>query len=64
MLGVELTINELFEEATVAGMARVVTRSRAAPGSQGDALAEKLALVESMSDQEVKQMLAELEVEA
>jgi acyl carrier protein len=59
-LGVEIPINELFEDATVAAVARAVEKARGKPADD-PALAAQLALVESLSDDQVRRMLAELE---
>jgi phthiocerol/phenolphthiocerol synthesis type-I polyketide synthase E len=60
-LGVELPVGELFEEATVEAVAtRVDAKRREKQASEG-ALLEQLALVENLSDDEVRRMLEELE---
>jgi acyl carrier protein len=56
-LAVDLAVDELFEDPTVAGLARKV---EAALQDQ-EALRETLDMVEGLSDEEVEQMLAELE---
>jgi NAD(P)-dependent dehydrogenase (short-subunit alcohol dehydrogenase family)/acyl carrier protein len=61
VLNVDLPINELFQEATVAGVARAVARARSEGRATGEELADTLSMVESMTDEEVRLMLAELE---
>lgn len=66
-LGVELVVNDLFEQATVASLARKVEalRSTAAEPAQAGAgseeMAEVLAMVEGLSDDEVSRLLAEMD---
>jgi acyl carrier protein len=63
-LDVEIPVNELFKEPTVAGAARAVEGARQNAATAPDALADALAKVEAMSDEEVRRMLAELEAGA
>ncbi|MEJ2206779.1 MAG: SDR family oxidoreductase [Gemmatimonadota bacterium] len=60
-LDVEVPINELFQDPTVAGVARAVGAARSGATSSDEGLADTLAMVESMSDEEVRRMLAKLE---
>lgn len=64
-LGVEIPVNELFEEATVASLARKVEDVRAGGGELGAAAPEEvsdvLAMIEGLSDEEVERMLAEMD---
>lgn len=60
-MDVEIQMNELFMDPTVAGVAGAVARARSAAGSTAQAFADKLELVESLSDEDVSRMLAELE---
>jgi acyl carrier protein len=59
-LGIEVPINELFGEPTIAGLASRI-EALGAPGKAGhDAVESTLSMVENLSDEDVKRMLAEL----
>jgi acyl transferase domain-containing protein/acyl carrier protein len=60
-LGVDLQVNELFDEPTIAGLAQRIAGMQQA-GRNGAAEVEStLALIENLSDADVRRMLAELE---
>jgi NAD(P)-dependent dehydrogenase (short-subunit alcohol dehydrogenase family)/acyl carrier protein len=68
-LGVDISVNDLFEEATIASLARKVEAVRATAGGAGAIgagqeereIAAVLAMVEGLSDEEVNRMLSELD---
>lgn len=62
-LQVDLQMNELFLDPTIQGVATAIRRSGGAAFGHSDAFVENLDLVESLSDEEVKRMLAELETQ-
>lgn len=55
--GVELSAHDLFGAPTVSGLADVITRRRPPAGSDEERLKETLALVEGLSDEQVRAML-------
>ncbi|WP_437627963.1 SDR family oxidoreductase [Sorangium sp. So ce1151] len=59
-VGLEVPINELFDEPTIAGLAARIERRPREARSSPDAVEATLSLVENLSDDEVKRMLAEL----
>jgi NAD(P)-dependent dehydrogenase (short-subunit alcohol dehydrogenase family)/acyl carrier protein len=59
-LGVDIPINELFDEPTIAALAVRIEKARRAGGEAQRAVEATLAMVEGLSDEEVKRMLAEL----
>ncbi len=60
-LGVELQVNELFDEPTIAGLARRVAAAQEAGRQELAGVESTLALIENLSDADVQRMLAELE---
>lgn len=60
-LGVDLQVNELFDEPTIAGLALRVAAAQEAGRSELTGVDSTLALIESLSDADVQRMLAELE---
>jgi len=61
---VDINVNHLFEEPTIAALADKVRACQAVGGADLDVLGDKLDLIENMSEAEVAAMLAELEGEA
>lgn len=59
-LGVDLAVNDLFEEATIASVAVRVDRALEQARAQEAELENMLAMVEHMSEDEVEKMLSEL----
>ncbi len=59
-LGVDLPVNELFDEPTLAALAVKVERLRESAAGQLEEIEERLAMVENLSDEAVARMLAEL----
>jgi len=62
-LGIELNVNQLFDEPTIAGLAEKLEALQA-PGGKGDAAEvslDTLEAVEGLSDEEVRRLLGELE---
>jgi hypothetical protein len=54
---IDLSVESLFDAATVAGLATVVERLRGTEEGESDQMAELLDLVEGLSDDEVRAML-------
>ena len=62
-LGVDLPVNELFDEPTLAALAAKVERMRESAAWELEEIERRLAMVESLSDEDVARMLAELAAE-
>jgi acyl transferase domain-containing protein len=61
-LGLELSVNHLFDEPTVAGLAQKIAALQAQATQPDEALLlSNLELVENLDDEEVQRMLAELQ---
>ncbi|MFT3775980.1 MAG: SDR family NAD(P)-dependent oxidoreductase [Minicystis sp.] len=58
--GLDVPINDLFESPTIAALAQKIERLREAGAGGPDAVDATLSLIENMSEEEVKRMLAEL----
>ena len=57
---IEFSVHNLFDDPTIASLAEKITELQQAAQQQSRELADKLALVESLSEEEVEKMLAEL----
>ena len=60
-LGVDLQVNELFDEPTIAALALRIAGLQEAGRSEAAQVESALALIENLSDGDVRRMLAELE---
>ena len=60
---VEITVNNLFDEPTIAMLAAKIRDLCAARQDERDVLEDKLAMIENMSPEEVSRMLAQLKKE-
>jgi acyl transferase domain-containing protein/acyl carrier protein len=61
LLAVDLAVNELFDEPTIAGLARRIEAMKEAAQRELAGVESALAMIESLSDEDVQRMLAELE---
>ncbi|MDJ0836205.1 MAG: SDR family NAD(P)-dependent oxidoreductase [Acidobacteriota bacterium] len=61
--GVDITVNHLFDEPTIAALADKVRACQAVGGADLDALGDKLDLIENMSEEEVARLLASMQDE-
>jgi len=59
-MGVELHVNELFDQPTIAGLARRVAAARGEGRERRAHVETTLALIENLSDADVQRMLAEM----
>jgi acyl carrier protein len=60
-LGMEVPINELFDEPTIAALATRLERRAPAAKAGHDVVEATLSMIENLSDEEVKRMLAEMD---
>ena len=59
-MGVDLQVNELFDQPTIAGLARRVAAARGEGRERRAHVETTLALIENLSDADVQRMLAEM----
>ncbi len=62
-LGIDLPVNDVFDEPTIAALAAKVERLRENAAGELEEIETRLAMVEHLSDEDVARMLAELAAE-